>query len=110
MINTLHVGKLCVNLKPPTTIKILKFMLEKYHMFFMQVNLFLLKALLYFCSVFGPTTSYIYTKQQLKPYKEYDFRIKATNSHGSTYSPWVMLVTLQDSESNYHMVLKFGCL
>ena len=24
--------------------------------------------------------------------------------------PWVMLVTLQDSESNYHMVLKFGCL
>ena len=79
-------------------------------MFFMQFNLFLSTALLDFCSVFGPTTSYIYTKQQLKPYKEYDFRIKATNSHGSTYSPWVMLVTLQDSELNYHMILSILCL
>ena len=97
MINTLHVGKLDrhQNDKYITCGEIIcKFK----------------AALLDFCSVFGPTTSYIYTKQQLKPYKEYDFRIKATNSHGSTYSPWVMLVTLQDSELNYHMILSILCL
>lgn len=96
MINTAHVGKLCANLKPQTAFKNIKM---KKITFFMHFNFCLSTVLLYFCSVFGPTTSYIYTKQQLKPYKEYDFRIKATNSHGSTYSPWVMIVTLQDSES-----------
>ena len=54
--------------------------------------------LLFFCSIFGPTTSFTYTKETLVAYMEYEFRLVAENSFGATRSDWVTAVTRQDSE------------
>ncbi|KAK3093068.1 hypothetical protein FSP39_010666 [Pinctada imbricata] len=53
------------------------------------------------CSIFGPTTTFLHTKQGLKPYTRYEFRIKATNSHGSSYSPWAKQTTRQDKPESF---------
>ncbi|XP_048258912.1 usherin-like [Haliotis rufescens] len=46
--------------------------------------------------VFGPTVTLSYLKQNLLPFNEYEFRLQAFNSLGSTYSTWVPQVTKQD--------------
>ena len=48
-------------------------------------------------SIFGPTTTFIHTKQNLVPYTQYEFRIVAKNTHGETRSSWSRQTTRQDS-------------
>ena len=52
----------------------------------------------YFCSIFGPTASFTYTKENLIAYTEYEFRLVAENSIGATRSDWVTATTRQDSK------------
>lgn len=49
-------------------------------------------------SIFGPTTTFIHTKQNLVPYSQYEFRIVAKNTHGETKSSWSKQTTRQDSK------------
>ncbi|XP_053408878.1 usherin-like [Mercenaria mercenaria] len=46
--------------------------------------------------IFGPTTSFTYTMENLVAYKEYEFRLVAENSNGLTRSDWVTATTRQD--------------
>ena len=52
----------------------------------------------YFLSIFGPTITLRYVKNDVLPFTEYKFRVVVRNTYGPTYSPWVSIVTLQDSK------------
>ncbi|XP_052767673.1 usherin-like isoform X2 [Mya arenaria] len=51
--------------------------------------------------IFGPTTSFTYTKENLVAYKEYDFRLVTENSNGMTQSDWVTATTRQDRPAGF---------
>ena len=58
-----------------------------------------MKALLIPHSLFEqPTTSTTFLKDNLQPFTEYEFRLVASNTYGSTQTPWVVITTKQDSK------------
>ncbi|XP_062584554.1 usherin-like isoform X1 [Saccostrea cucullata] len=50
--------------------------------------------------IFGPTTTFLHTKQNLVPYTPYEFRVVAKNTHGDTKSSWSKQTTRQDKPRN----------
>ncbi|KAH3846702.1 hypothetical protein DPMN_089004 [Dreissena polymorpha] len=52
--------------------------------------------------IFGPTTSFTYTKENLVAYTPYDFRLVAENSNGVTRSDWVTATTRQDRPAGFN--------
>ncbi|XP_069464673.1 usherin [Ambystoma mexicanum] len=45
----------------------------------------------------SPSASLSHVTRELQPCTEYDFRVIASNSHGSTYSNWVTMTTEEDA-------------
>ncbi|ESO94175.1 hypothetical protein LOTGIDRAFT_118598, partial [Lottia gigantea] len=46
--------------------------------------------------IFGPTSTLLFTKENLLAFTTYQFRVKASNTRGSTISEWASQVTKQD--------------